>query len=169
MATSQPSSTVLYIVYKQTFNARSYFYVVGDPALIAQYQASLPKAFVEDRGPHKGVAVYCDPSTHASLFKTAMLRPVRKKDGSVGWFLDDREYKAMEEMALKATVKFQFEYWMDKAVAIAKEGVEIPEEYLAQLTPVAPPVTTPPVAEPVAPPDATVDAEAFNPSPIDGE
>lgn len=150
-------------MYKQSFAGKSYFYVVGDPALIAQYQASLPKAFVETMGDRKGVAMYCDPNPHACLFKQGRLKPVRKKDGSIGWFMDDNEFKTLQSLAASQPPAL-VDFYMKQAMQATT--CEIPQEYLAQLTPVAPPVTTPPVAKP----DATVDAEAFNPSsPIDGE
>lgn len=170
MATSQPTTNCLYLIYKQTIQAKSYFYVVGDATLISEYQASLTKPFVDSR---TGLAMFCGTEPHHHLFTNGIrLKRLRKHDGKIGFFIEDGEFKNAEAVALKSTVEFQFKYWMDKAVEVAKAGVEIPREYLEQFEqavakqPVAPPVATPatPVVE-----TPVVDPDAFNPSPIDGE
>lgn len=126
MATSQPTSAFLYIVYRNYVAGNHYFQVVGEPALIAQYQASLAKPFFDK----DGSSMYCTKDPEAALIQTGRLVQWKRGDGSMGFVHDLDQYRALRDLAAKQTVASLVEFFMGKAIATV--NCEIPAKYLAK-------------------------------------
>ena len=125
MATSQPTSSFLYIVYRNYVAGNHYFQVVGEPVLIAQYQATLNKPFFDK----DGVSMYCTKDPEAALIQTGRLVQWKRGDGSMGFVHDLDQYRAMRDLAAKQPPSL-VEFFMGKAIATV--NCEIPAKYLAK-------------------------------------
>lgn len=125
MATSQPTSAFLYIVYRNYVAGNHYFQVVGEPALIAQYQASLAKPFFDK----DGNSMYCTKDAEAALIQTGRLVHWKRGDGSIGFVHDLDQYRALRDLAAKQPPSL-VEFFMKQAIATV--NLEIPAKYLAK-------------------------------------
>jgi hypothetical protein len=133
----------LYIKYKN-FAGLHFFTVVGDPALLAQYQGSLAKPFYGQDGSN----TYCTKDPEAALIQTGRLIRWKRNDGTIGWIHDLDQYRGLRDLAAKQPPSL-VEFFMKQAIAAA--NTPIPEEYLEQLgmpVYVAPPVNAVPQVDP---------------------
>jgi len=131
MATSQPTTSCLYIVYKNFANGYHFFTVVGDSSLIGDYQASLAKPFFDKLD---GSSLYCTKDPEAALIQTGRLVQWKRGDGSIGFVHDLDQYRALRDLAAKQPASL-VEFFMKQAIATV--NVEIPARYLAKTQPEA--------------------------------